>query len=152
MTPLPQILVVYRKELRDWSRDRRSIMTVLISSLLAPVIIGVMFTQLANRQRQVEDVKIPVVGAAHAPALVAWLQQQAGVEVVDGPADPQEAVRTRKEDVVVVIDDEEARHGGHRFASKIRRRSVQAFCVIFFPATSLTSYARALRFSVTRSA
>lgn len=109
MKPLAQIFVVYRKELRDWSRDRRSIMTVLISSLLAPVIIGVMFTQLANRQRQVEDVKIPVVGAQHAPALVAWLQQQAGVEVIDGPADPQEAVRTRKEDVVVVIDNDFAK-------------------------------------------
>jgi len=111
MTPrLSQILVVYRKELMDWSRDRRSIITVLISSLLAPAIIGVMFTQLASRQRQVEDVTIPVVGAQHAPALVDWLKQQPGVTLVDGPADPQEAVRSRKEDVVVVIDDDFAKN------------------------------------------
>ena len=45
---LTQALVVCRKELKDWSRDRRSIITVLISSLLAPAIIGVMFTQLAE--------------------------------------------------------------------------------------------------------
>ena len=45
-----------------------------------------MFTSLASRQRQVEDVTIPVVGAAHAPALMAWLRQQAGVTIVDGPA------------------------------------------------------------------
>jgi sodium transport system permease protein len=103
---ITQALVVCRKELKDWSRDRRSIITVLISSLLAPIVIGVMFTNLASRQRQVEDVTIPVVGGAHAPALMNWLRQQAGVTIVDGPADAEEAVRSRSEDVVVVIADD----------------------------------------------
>ena len=105
-TSFTQALVVCRKELRDWSRDRRSIITVLVSSLMAPVLVGVTFTQIASRQRQVEDVTIPVVGAANAPALMAWLRQQAGVSVVDGPADPEQAVRARVEDVVVVIADD----------------------------------------------
>src|SRR6187431_1351015 len=103
-------MVVFRKELKDWSRDRRSIITVLVSSLLAPAIIGVMFTQLANRQRQVEDVKVPVVGAANAPALIDWLRQQPGVEIVEGPTDPEEAVRTRREEIVVVIPKEFAKN------------------------------------------
>ena len=103
---LTQAIVVCRKELKDWSRDRRSIMTVLISSLLAPGIIGVMFTQLASTQRQLEDVKLPVVGAEHAPALIDWLKQQSGIEIVAGPDDPQEAVRSRKEEVVVVIPED----------------------------------------------
>jgi sodium transport system permease protein len=103
---LTQALVVCRKELKDWSRDRRSIITVLVSSLLAPAIIGGMFTQLASRQRQVEDVTLPIVGAANAPALIDWLKQQSGVEIVDGPADPREAVRTRQEDVVLVIPED----------------------------------------------
>ena len=68
-----QALVVCRKELKDWARDRRSILTVLISSLLAPIIVGVMFTQLARQQRQVEDVTIPVVGGSNAPALMSFL-------------------------------------------------------------------------------
>src|SRR4051812_48200213 len=102
---LTQALVVVRKELTDWSRDRRSIITVLVSSLLAPAIIGIMFTQLASRQRQVEDVTIPIVGQQNAPALVDWLKQQVGVTVTDGPRDPQEAVRTRQEDVVLVIPE-----------------------------------------------
>ena len=110
---MTQVMVVFRKELTDWSRDRRSILTVLISSLLAPVIIGAMFTNLASRQRQVEDVKVPVIGAANAPALVEWLRQQPGIEIVDGPSDPEEAVRTRREDVVVVIPDDFAK----RFAA-----------------------------------
>ena len=105
-TPFSQALVVCRKELTDWSRDRRSILTVMISSLMAPVLVGVMFTQLASRQRQLEDVSVPVVGAANAPALMSWLRQQAGVTITDGPADAEEAVRTRREPVVVVIADD----------------------------------------------
>lgn len=109
-TPLSQILVVIRKELRDWSRDRRSIITVLVSSLLAPGLIFFLFNSMANRQRAVEDVTIPVVGAANAPALVDWLRQQAGVTIIEGPAAAEEAVRTRKEEVVVVIPDNFAKN------------------------------------------
>ena len=101
-----QAMVVCRKELKDWSRDRRSIVTLLVSSLLAPGLVAIMFTNLASRQRQAEDVTVPVVGAANAPALMAWLRQQAGVTITDGPADAEEAVRTRREDVVVVIADD----------------------------------------------
>ena len=102
-TPVSQAIVVIRKELRDWSRDRRSIITVLVSSLLAPGLIFFVFNSMASRQRQVEDVTVPVVGAANAPAFVDWLRQQAGVTVAEGPADAEEAVRTRREAVVVVI-------------------------------------------------
>jgi sodium transport system permease protein len=119
-TPMTQALVVFRKELKDWSRDRRSIITVLISSLLAPGIIGVMFTQMASQQRQLEDVKIPVVGAAYAPALIDWLKQQPGVEIVDGPKDPEEAVRTRAEDVVVVIPENFAKNFSASKPAQIR--------------------------------
>ena len=42
-TPMSQAIVVIRKELRDWSRDRRSIITVLVSSLLAPGLIFFLF-------------------------------------------------------------------------------------------------------------
>jgi sodium transport system permease protein len=115
-----QMMVVFRKELKDWSRDRRSIITVLVSSLLAPGIIGIMFTQLANRQRQVEDVTIPVVGAQYAPAFVAWLSQQAGVEVVNFTGDPAEAVRERKEDVVVVITEKFSKNFGASKPAQIR--------------------------------
>jgi sodium transport system permease protein len=104
-SPATQVFVVIRKELRDWSRDRRSIITVLVSSLLAPGLIFYLFNSQASRQRQVEDVTVPVVGAANAPAFVDWLRQQAGVTVAEGPADAAEAVRSRREEAVVVIPD-----------------------------------------------
>lgn len=103
---LKQAMVVCRKELKDWSRDRRSILTAVAGSLFGPLFVAFMFNTLASQQRKVEDVRIPIVGIAHAPALVDWLRQQPGVEVVEGPADPEEAVRTRREEVIVVIEKE----------------------------------------------
>jgi sodium transport system permease protein len=101
--------VVLRKELMDASRDRRAILTILFSAMFGPVLVGFMLNRLADRQRDVEEVRIPVVGAEHAPALVDWLKQQAGVQIVPGPLDPEAAVRDRGEDVVVVISPEFAK-------------------------------------------
>jgi len=103
MSPLAQTVVVFRKELRDAARDRRSIYAILIGSLFGPLIMWWTFTNVANRQRAIDDVRIPVVGIEHAPALIDWLRQQAGVEIVTGPADAEAAVRDRREDVIVVI-------------------------------------------------
>jgi sodium transport system permease protein len=103
VTAFAQARVVFRKEVKDAFRDRRSLYSILIGSVFGPLITGFMLNTVADRQRQIEDVQIPVVGIEHAPAMMNWLRQQAGVEVVRGPADPEAAVRDRTEDVVVVV-------------------------------------------------
>jgi sodium transport system permease protein len=108
MSGAAQTLVVARKELRDAFRDRRAIYSVLVGSLFGPILVGVMFNAIADRQRDVEDITVPVVGMQHAPALTDWLRQQAGVTVVDGPADAEAAVRDRSQDVVVIIPEDYA--------------------------------------------
>lgn len=100
---LRQLFVVFRKELRDSSRDRRAILAIVVGVLVGPAVIGFMVNQLAERQRQAEHVRIPVVGAANAPAFVGWLRTQWGVTVVEGPQDAERAVRDGDEDVVLVI-------------------------------------------------
>ncbi len=100
---LTQVMVVVRKELKDWSRDRRSIVTAMIGAFFAPLFFAFTFNTIASRQRQVEEVTVPIVGIEHAPALMDWLEQQPGVEIVAGPGDPEQAVRDRRADVVVVI-------------------------------------------------
>ena len=106
MTPLTQAIVVFRKEVKDAFRDRRALYSILFGALFGPIMMGFTLNSVAGRQRQIEDVKIPVVGAEHAPALVDWLRQQTGVEIVAGPNDPEAAVRERHEDVVVVVPPE----------------------------------------------
>jgi len=107
-----KILTVARKEWIDGFRDRRALYTLLIGSLFGPLMIGFMFSQIASQQKGAQEIKVPVVGREHAPILVNWLTQQSGVEIVDGPADPEGAVRERKVDFVLVIDKE--------FAGKFR--------------------------------
>jgi sodium transport system permease protein len=106
VSPLAQLAVVLRKEIKDAFRDRRAIMTIVLSAALSPILLGFMMNRIADRQRQLDDVSIPVVGMEHAPAFVEWLRQQAGVTLVEGPDDPEAAVRDRNEDVVLIINDE----------------------------------------------
>jgi sodium transport system permease protein len=96
--------IVLTKELRDGVRDRRSIVSALIGATLTPLLIGGMFTVIAGRGRDAQEIKLPVAGVEYAPAFVDWLKQQTGVEIVAAPADPEQAVRDRKEDVIIIIE------------------------------------------------
>jgi len=101
-----QAAVVCRKEVTDSVRDRRALGSIVFSVVIGPLLIGFMMNRVADRQREAEDVRIPVAGMDRAPALVNWLRQQAGVEVVESPADAEQAVRDQREAVVVIIPDD----------------------------------------------
>jgi len=106
------IKTIARKELIDSSRDRRAIYSLIFSVLVGPILIGFMLNQIASQERAAHEIKVPLVGAEYAPILVNWLRQQPGVEVVEGPADPEASVRDRKSDFVVVVEKD--------FAEKFR--------------------------------
>lgn len=98
------LMIVFGKELRDGLRDRRSVTSLLIGAMIAPMLFGIMFTVTAGRRRNAEEIKLPVAGAEHAPAFADWLKQQTGIEIVAAPADPEQAVRDRTEDVILIIE------------------------------------------------
>ena len=123
MSPMGQLWVVFRKEVVDAFRDRRAIMTIVLSAAISPLLLGFMLNRLADRQRQLDDVTIPVVGAEHAPAFTSWLRQQAGVTIVEGPADAEAAVRDRNEDLILLIDDD--------FQEKFRSSSPARIKIVF---------------------
>ena len=112
--------IVFTKELRDAARDRRSIVSVAIGALIAPLLIGGMFTVSASRRRNAEEIKLPVVGAEYAPALVDWLNQQTGVEIVAAPADAEKAVRDRKEDIVLIIDKDYSKNMARALPAQVK--------------------------------
>ncbi len=101
-----QAVVVLRKEVTDSFRDRRALMSILFGVMLGPVMVVFMINRVADRQREAEEVRIPIQGVEHAPALVDWLRQQPGIEIVPAPEDAEAAVRDQDEDVVVVISEE----------------------------------------------
>ena len=99
------LAAVFRKECVDNLRDRRTLLTVLVlGPLLGPLLyIGMMGISI-NRHVADQDqpIELPVAGADHAPNLVAFLREH-GVEVEAAPADPEQAVRDGKQDLVLVI-------------------------------------------------
>jgi sodium transport system permease protein len=104
MTALRQVWAVFRKEILDGSRDRRSIYSLLFSAMISPLLFGLMFTVAAERRKSADEIALPIEGAEYAPALVNWLEQQSGVKIVPPPADAEKAVASRAEDVVLIID------------------------------------------------
>lgn len=85
---------VMLKELRDLFRDRRTVaVALLMGPLLIPVMIlgaGTLVQKRISTQLQ-SALEVPVVGAEHAPNLVAWLGSK-NLTVVDPPADPEARV------------------------------------------------------------
>ena len=63
-----------------------------------------MMNRIADRQKEADDVRIPIVGARNAPALVQWLSQQSGVLIATGRrATPSRPSAIRAEYVVLVV-------------------------------------------------
>ena len=108
---LQAMLTVLLKELRELSRDRRTLMLALMMPLLFPVLIIGMGTLAENRAKgQMEkDLKIAIVGAEHAPNLVAWLAGQ-GIARKTLAKAPDAAIRDQDEDVYLKIEDDFGKH------------------------------------------
>jgi sodium transport system permease protein len=112
--------VVFRKEWRDALRDRRSLVSVGLGSLVGPVLVVGMLHAVADWQREVETMRLPIAGRENALALVEWLDQQEGIEVVDAPSDPERAIRERDEDLVIIIPSDYAEHFVASKPAKVR--------------------------------
>lgn len=94
-------LVVWRKELRDALRDRRSVLSLCIFPVIGPLMILFMFNQILDTVEAAQEISLPVIGAAAAPDLIDYLQQNGVVvealdPVPDGVLSPAQdtAVRT----------------------------------------------------------
>lgn len=104
---LERIGVIFQKEVLDNLRDRRTLGSALFGTLLGPILLLVMIIivgRTLNDARNEEALRLPVVGAEHAPNLIQFLEQQ-GVEIAAAPADPQAAVRSGDEPVVLIIPE-----------------------------------------------
>ncbi|HEY1771907.1 MAG TPA: ABC transporter permease [Gammaproteobacteria bacterium] len=98
-------LTVFFKEAVDNLRDRRTLFTVLVfGPLFGPLFYTVMMGTVINRQVADLDQRysVAVQGAERAPVLMDYLRQH-NLSVAAAPADPQQAVRTGKLDVVLAI-------------------------------------------------
>ena len=107
-TSIKRIAIVFNKEVVDNLRDRRSLFSSLISTLIGPGILLLMIIILGKtffRDQTENKLELPVLGAENAPTLISYLEQHY-VEAVSAPADPETAVRNGDVNIVLVISDE----------------------------------------------
>jgi len=102
---LGSLIVVLRKEVMDGLRDRRSVLSALLFPVLMPFLITMLFKVIADREREAQDIDIPVVGAEQAPDLIDFIKRH-GYGVVAGPQDAEKAVRDKVHDFVLVIPED----------------------------------------------
>jgi sodium transport system permease protein len=92
---------VLRKELRDISRDRRTLaLALLLGPLIYPVLmIGIGTLAETRAKTQLDQVlEVPTAGIERAPNLVAFLATQ-GIKATAAPADLDAAISSQKVDV-----------------------------------------------------
>jgi sodium transport system permease protein len=100
-----QALAVADKEMRDAVRDRRSLASAIVYPLLMPLLIAVMFSFITESLSGDRALELKVSGAAHAPHLVAYLEEHgATVEAWDG--DAEQAVVDKDIELALVVSDD----------------------------------------------
>jgi len=99
-----RVVTVFAKELVDTLRDRRTMLVTLGTAALAgPIFLMLIFNMIARQADRARDVTLPVQGAAHAPALIAFLERQQ-VNVVPAPDDYEAKIRAGDLDVAMIVD------------------------------------------------
>ncbi|WP_280153500.1 ABC transporter permease [Piscinibacter sp. XHJ-5] len=102
--------IVYRKELTDALRDRRTLLVVLMSSvLLGPLVLVALSVFIATFESRAEQREVHVVGIEHAPTLANFLERQT-YTIKKAPPDYEQRLRAQKyaDPVVVIPPDFEA--------------------------------------------
>jgi sodium transport system permease protein len=99
------VWVVFLKEVIENLRDRRTITNaLLVGPLLGPVLFAALTSVMITREldRGEKPIEVSIVGAEHAPNLVAFLKQN-GVRPKPAIEDPEARVRAQDEDMVLRI-------------------------------------------------
>lgn len=104
------VATVFKKEVIDNFRDRRTLMTALLMGPLFGPILFAFVINLSLKQSlssQDEALDLPVIGQEHAPNLVAYLRSN-NIDIETGPASRDAAiaaVSSGEHDVVLVIPE-----------------------------------------------
>lgn len=99
------VFTVAAKELKDLFRDRRTVMLgLLMGPILMPaLILGIGSLAMNKARTQLEStLQLPVIGAEHAPNLVAWLDSQ-NIKTLPPPENPEARVRAQEFEVILAI-------------------------------------------------
>ena len=94
---------VFKKEIMDSVRDRRTIAMILVASILTgPLVLMMLNSFVSKLTDKAEAKKVQVFGMEHAPSAINFFQRQ-GAEIIKAPEDYLQKVKDGKLDAVVVF-------------------------------------------------
>jgi sodium transport system permease protein len=102
---MSRLWVVFKKELLDSSRDRRSILAALAFSFFGPVLMAIAFAVIADKQAETEQLKLAVIGIENAPDLIQFIRRH-DIEPYVFDEDAKTWIQQRKIEVALEIDQE----------------------------------------------
>jgi sodium transport system permease protein len=127
-----RIAAISGKEIRDASRDRRTLFVALLTAVAAgPIFLVLIFNLIASHADRARELELATVGLANAPALSSFLVRNQ-VTLSDAPADYEAKIRAGELDVVLVVDPSfasdvaEGRQGTVQLVSDRSRDRAQA--------------------------
>jgi len=104
MSVLRRIATIMVKEIRDTSRDRRTLVVALLTAVAAgPIFLVLIFNLIASQADRARELKLPQIGLSNAPALMSYLVRNQ-VTLSDAPDDYEAKIRAGDLDVVLVVD------------------------------------------------
>jgi len=104
MSVVRRIATITAKEIRDTSRDRRTLMVALLTAVAAgPIFLVLIFNLIASQADRARELKLPQIGLSNAPALMSYLVRNQ-VTLSDAPDDYEAKIRAGDLDVVLVVD------------------------------------------------
>lgn len=99
-----RVATIARKEIVDTFRDRRTMVVMFLTAIFAgPILLLLVLNLAASQAQKARELRLPVAGREHAPALVAFLERQQ-VTIVPAPDGFEDKVRGGELDVVLEID------------------------------------------------
>jgi sodium transport system permease protein len=121
---LPSLLraawIVFAKEMVDALRDRRTLLLTLFGSMLSgPLVLLLLFKLIATEIERADQLRLPVIGADRAPALIAYLERER-VQIEQPPPDFQARIRAGEIEAVLEIDADFERDVAAGRAAKVR--------------------------------
>ncbi len=125
------IWIVFRKELLDVLRDRRTILSmIVIPILIMPVLSGgiAWFTKHQITKLESQKALVQVIGADRFPNLIDELKKTENIQVIDTPIDTAQALKLlRDESVRVVVNIPKSWSAELASAHQLSNDSIQLF-------------------------
>jgi sodium transport system permease protein len=100
------LFTVYRKELRDALRDRRTALMIFLASIVTgPLMLVLMAQFISSQQEKATNLKVLMAGQENAPELVNFFQRHE-VEIEAAPKDYEARIRQGLTEAVIVVPED----------------------------------------------